>query len=536
MVENLDMLAAIKGELKLLDMIILFVYFGFLITLGYIVSRKISTSEHFMLAGKKIPGWAAGLSVMCAYTSSISYIATPGKSFNTNFHPFLFAVGMIPVAFIVCKLVVHYYRKIQLISVYQYLENRLGSWGRVYAALAFLLYMVGRIAVILYLACLLLGQFFTPIDNYTQNLLFLIVVVGVITIVYTLLGGMGAVIWADVVQAIIMLSGIAVCGSILTYHIVKGPDPAIVDAWEAGKFSLGSLDFSLAKRTIWLMLLYSVTENMRNLMADQNYVQKYISCSEEKEAKKSIWVATTIYVIMTFVFVYIGVALWSFYHGTGILEKAMVTKGDDIFPYYISTELFTGLRGLLIAAIMAAAISTIATAFNASATIWLQDFHKKFINPGISDRQSVVLLRILTVIWGVLGIGFAMLMIQAQSALDVWWQISGIFGGGILGLFLLALLKVRLRFWQGIVAIVASILFIFWGSFFRESDPIYLMSLLRNISPDSWNTTINSIQCNFDRIIIGALGTGVLMLVAYILSLTNRGKDILFPSDEQQNE
>lgn len=529
MVLNPDMLGAIQGELKLLDIIILFAYFGFLITLGYIVSRKISTSEHFMLAGKKIPGWAAGLSVMCAYTSSISYIATPGKSFESNFHPFLFAVGMVPVAFIVCKFVVHYYRKIQLISVYQYLENKLGSWGRVYAALAFMLYMIGRIAVILYLACLLLGQFFTPIDDYTRNLLFLIVVVGIITIIYTLLGGMGAVIWADVVQAVIMLSGIAVCGGILTYHIVKGPDPAIATAWEAGKFSLGSLDFTLARRTIWVMIIYSVTENLRNLMADQNYVQKYISCSEEKEAKRSIWVATTIYVIMTFIFVYIGVALWSFYHGTGILEKAMVTKGDDVFPHYIATELFTGLRGLLIAAIMAAAISTIATAFNASATIWLQDFHKRIINPGISDRHSVVILRVVTVIWGVLGIGFALLMIKAQSALDVWWQISGIFGGGILGLFLLALLKVRLRLWQGVIAITASVLFIFWGSFLRESNPIYLMNLI----PETWR---DSIDCEFDRIIVGALGTGVLMLIAYIFSLTNRGKVVFVPTDEREEQ
>jgi SSS family solute:Na+ symporter len=533
MLEALSFLAAaqpeevmIKGHLDILDLVILIGYFVVLIGLGIYTSRKIVSSEEFMVAGRRIPGWAAGLSVMCAYTSSLSYIATPGKSFGSNWNPVLFAYMMIPVAFFVCHYIIAYYRKIGIISVYGFLERRLGAWGRIYAAISFMLYMIGRIASILFLTGLLLSMFAHPLEG-NANLIAMVVFIGVITIIYTLLGGMEAVIWADVMQAVIMLSGIVIVCIILTYKITTGPEPAIASAWEAGKFSLGKwnlslMDQTLANRTILVMVIFGLTENLRNLMADQNYVQKYASCSSVKEAKKSIWVATIIYSIMTTLFIYIGTALWAHYHGTNILEEAQITKQDYVFPYYISTELFTGFRGLLIAAILAAAISTIATAFNCAATIWLQDFHQKYINKNITDKQSINMLRIVTVIWGILGIGFACMMLKAKSVLDVWWTMSGIFGGGILGLFLLALLRVKLRMWQGIVAIVCSIVFIFWGVFVRVGKTI----------PFTEIEFSEKITCNIDPIIVGALGTGVLVGIGYLLSLFNKGMESPVPAEQ----
>jgi SSS family solute:Na+ symporter len=312
-------------------MMIIGAYFVVLIGLGVYTSRKIVSSEEFMVAGRRIPGWAAGLSVMCAYTSSLSYIATPGKSFGSNWNPVLFAYAMLPVALFVTYHIISYYRSIGLISVYEFLEKRLGRWARVYAAISFMLYMIARIAAILYLTALLFDKFAPDLTallfdklapvlaNPTYNVILLILVIGVITVIYTLLGGMEAVIWADVMQAVIMLSGIAICCGILTYKIVQGPEPAIVSAWEAGKFSLGKwklslADQTLANRTILVMIIFGVTENLRNLMADQNYVQKFAACSTEREAKKSVWVATIIYVIMTTTFIYIGTALYAHYH------------------------------------------------------------------------------------------------------------------------------------------------------------------------------------------------------------------------------
>jgi SSS family solute:Na+ symporter len=212
-----------------------------------------------------------------------------------------------------------------------------------------------------------------------------------------------------------------------------------------------------------------------------------------------------IYIPLTAVFLYIGTALFAFYSAPAHPLGDGITRGDQVFPYFIATQLPAGLKGLVIAAIIAAAMSTVDSALNCSATVLLLDFHKRYFNPEIEDRASVVFLRLATAVWGLLGTGFALLMIRARSALDVWWQISGIFGGGILGLFILSLLRVRLRLWQGLASVAVSIAVISWGTFARNLPP-------------SWRWA----QCDLDGIIVGAIGTLVLMVVAVVFGLTNR--------------
>src|SRR4030042_193788 len=179
------------ASLGKIDIGILFLYSLIMIGMGVYYSRRCRTADEFMVAGRSIPAWAA---VLSAYTSSISYIATPGKAFDSNWHPIIFSLCIFPVAWLVCKYAVPYYRKKQLISVYAFLEDRLGTWGRLYAALSFLLYMVSRVAVILYLVSLLMSKF------VPWNICIVIIIICLVTIIYTLLGGMEAVIWTDVVQ------------------------------------------------------------------------------------------------------------------------------------------------------------------------------------------------------------------------------------------------------------------------------------------------------------------------------------------------
>ena len=490
-----------QGSLGAVDIGILLVYCCVLIGMGVYYRRKCRTAEQFMVADRSIPAWAAGLAVMSAYTSSISYIATPGKAFDSNWHPIIFSLCILPVAWLVCRYAVPYYRRTRLISVYSFLEDRLGPWGRVYAALAFVLYMIGRVAVILYLASLLLSTF------VPWNIGLVIIVIGLVTIVYTLLGGMEAVIWTDVMQSVIMIAGILFCAVALSRHVFSGEVPLIYAAVDRGKFSLGSLELSLSSRTIWVMIIYGVTENLRSLLADQNYVQKYCSVPTEREAKRSIWIAMLIYIPLTAVFLYIGTTLFAFYSRGDELAQAGIVKGDEVFPYYIATKVPAGLKGLIVAAILAAAMSTVDSALNCSATVLLLDFHKRYLNPDISEQASVLFLRLGTVVWGLLGTGAALLLIQAKSILDIWWQISGIFGGVLLGLFLLAVLRVRLRLWQGLASIGVSIAVIIWGT------------SARNL-PASWQWA----QCNLDAIIVGAAGTAALMVVAIVFGLTNRSE------------
>ncbi|MEN8187443.1 MAG: sodium/solute symporter [Bacteroidota bacterium] len=488
-------------HLGLIDTSILVLYGLILVGMGIYFFRKTKTSEDFMVAGRGIPAWAAGIAVMSAYTSSISYIAVPGKAFDSNWHPLIFALSAIPVTWFVTKYVIPHYRKNNIISVYKYLEDKIGEWGRVYASFSFLLFMVGRIAVILYLSSLLLVSF---IDMDIRMLIFLI---GVVTIIYTLMGGMEAVIWTDVMQSVVMIGGILFAGYLLTTEVFSKPEFLIQNAFDVDKFSLGDTSFSLSSRTIWVMIIYGVSENVRNLIADQNYTQKYSSVPTEKKAKRSVWIAMLIYLPLTAIFLYIGTTLFAFYSGSANTLDPSIVKGDQVFPYFIATELPVGIKGLIIAAILAASMSTVDSALNSSATVLFLDYYKKYFRKDATEEKSINFLRWTTVFWGILGIAFALLMIKAKSALDVWWQISGIFGGGILGLFLLAIFNVKISRTQGIISVIFSILIIIWGTFLRDL-------------PDN----LSWLESTIDPIIIGAVSTVGLVMLALIFVVVNKKK------------
>lgn len=488
-------------QLGTVDTAILVLYGLLMIGMGIYFLRKTKTSEEFMVAGRGIPAWAAGIAVMSAYTSSISYIAVPGKAFDENWHPLIFALTAIPVTWFVTEYVIPHYRKHQIISVYKYLEDKIGEWGRVYASLSFVLFMIGRTAVILYLSSLLLTSFI-DVDIRT-----LILIIGILTIAYTLMGGMEAVIWTDVIQSVIMIGGLLFSAYILTTEIFTEPDFLVQKALDENKFSLGDTSFSLSSRTIWVMIIYGVTENIRNLMADQNYTQKYSAVATEKKAKRSVWIAMLIYLPLTAIFLYIGTAMFAFYSGSGHVLDPSILKGDEVFPFFIATELPVGLKGLIIAAILAASMSTVDSALNSSATVLYLDYYKKYFRPKASEKSSIGFLRITTIVWGVFGIVFGLLLIDTESALDIWWQISGIFGGGILGLFLLAIFNVKIQHWQGIVSVVFSILIIIWGTFLRDLPPSY-----------------NWLECTLDSIIVGAVATAGLILLALVFVVFNKQK------------
>jgi len=486
------------GNLAFFDYLILVIYGIILLAMGFYFAKKMKTAGQFMTANGKIPGWAAGLAVMSAYTSSISYIATPGKAFDSDWHPIIFAICMAPVSWFAVVRIIPLYRKLQLISVYSFLQERLGNWARYYAAFSFLLFMVGRMAVILYLVALLIQPFIGG------ELIWIIIVIGFITILYTLMGGVEAVIWTDVMQSMVMVAGILYTVFFLGKMVFLPSPELLTQAYDAGKFSWGISDFSFDKRTLWVMIIYGLTENLRNLLADQNYVQKYATVQSEAAAAKSMKLATGIYFFLNICFLFIGTALFYFYQVQESLP-ASVTKGDQVFPYFIATQMPVGLKGLILAAIIAAAMSTVDSALNCSATVIWIDFLKDRFKDNPSEEKQMSILKSATWIWGIMGTLFAIWMIQAKSALDVWWQLSGIFGGGILGLFVLALMNIKITSLHGIIAILLSIIVISWSTFARNL-PEYL----------------NWLNCSIDPILSGVLGTLALLGYAGIIQLINR--------------
>ncbi len=482
---NLPLKPAMNYPLGTIDTAILVLYGLLMVAIGFIGSIA----------------RAAGIAVMGAYTNSISFIAVPGKAFDKNWDPLIFALTAIPVTWFVAEYVIPHYRKHKIISVYKYLEEKTGDWGRVYASLSFVLFMIGRTAVILYLSSLLLTTFI-DVDIRT-----LILIIGVLTIAYTLMGGMEAVIWTDVLQSIIMIGGLLFSAYLLTMEIFSEPDFLEQMGFDANKSSLGDASFSSDGRTVWVMIMFVITENIRNLMADQNYTQKYSAVATEKKAKKSLWLALLIYLPLTAIFLYIGTALVSYYSGGGHTLDPSIVKGDEVFPYFIANELPVGLKGLILVAILAASMSTVDSALSSSSTVLFLDY-KRYCRPNASAKSNIRFLRLTTVLWGFLGIAFALLFIGAESAFDIWWQISGIFGGGILGLFLLALFNFKIKPSQGIISVVFSILIIIWGSILRESP-----------------SGFTCMECSLDPIIVGSgAKVGLLSLAPIFVASNKRNK------------
>jgi SSS family solute:Na+ symporter len=404
-----------------------------MVAMGLWFARKNKTPDQFMKAGGAIPGWAVGLSIFGTYVSSISFLALPGKAYATNWNPFVFSLAIPVAAWVAVKWWVPFYRRSGEISAYVHLEKRFGPWARTYAVACYLLTQLGRMGTIMYL----LGVALQPMTGW--SLPTIIWLTGIIVIVYTLVGGMEAVIWTDVVQSIVFIVGALACVAVLLLGLPQGPRQGLDIAMRHNKFSLGSFDLSLSQATVWVVLLNGLFLNLQNFGIDQSYVQRYATASSDQEATKSVWLGSLLYIPISAVFFLIGTLLFAYYQAKPDLLPPG-TADDGVFPHFITTSLPVGLGGLVIAAIFAAAQSTLASSINCSATLTLCDIYRRYLRPCASESESMTVLRVATIAFGLAGTAAALAMIGVGSALDVWWAVASICSGGMLGLFLLGIL------------------------------------------------------------------------------------------------
>jgi len=418
--------------------------------------RRSNTMEGFTLAGKLIPGWAIGLSLLATYLSSISFLANPGKSYASDWRPFVFSLTL-PIAILVAtRWFIPLYRNTVKTTAYEYLEQRFGVWARVYMGAAYILLQIGRFAVVLYLTALALASLLAT-DTAT-----LIVLLGGLTIAYTLVGGFAAVIWTDVVQSVVLLLGGMFCLYLLLSHMPGGWEQLSATAARQDKFALGSMDADLLVQGFWVIFIFGIVENLKNFSVDQNYVQRFLSAPSEAQARKSLWLGGLLYIPVSALFFMIGTALFVYY--LNVPAAGLPEEADKVFPYFIVNELPTGLVGLVIAGVLAAGMSTLDSSLNSSATVWTVDFYKRLLRSDADDARQVTVIRTATAIIGVLATAASLLMIDAKSALDVWWKLSAVFGGGMLGLFLCALFYRHMQPRQAMFATVVGVLFVAWAT------------------------------------------------------------------------
>ncbi len=473
-------------SLEILDFLVIGLYLAGVIGLGLWFVRTSGTTSEFMVAGGSIPGWAVGLSVFGTFLSSNTFIAYPGKAYASNWNALAFSFSLPIAAWIAAKYFVPFYRTHGGVSAYEHLEARFGSWARVYGVVCYLLTQVVRMGVIFVAVSLVIAQ----LTGWPQ--LAIILVAGGLITFYTTLGGIEAVIWTDVVQSVVLGLGAILLLVLLLAGMPDGPGQAVAIAWQNDKFSLGDFSTSLVAATFWVTLTYGVFENMRNFGIDQNYVQRYHTARSQREAARSLWFGTLLYVPMSVVFFMIGSALFAYYESHPesladvrsdvattklIADKELVNKqtiaaraatltsadiGDRVLPHFIGTRLPAGLRGLLIAAIFAAAMSSIDTSLNSSSTVILIDIYKRHIRPDAGERESMVVLYTATTLMGVIAMGVAIALIGVKSVLDAYWTLASILAGGLLGLFLLGLISRRAGQPAAVAGVVAGIAAVLW--------------------------------------------------------------------------
>jgi SSS family solute:Na+ symporter len=312
-----------------------------------------------------------------------------------------------------------------------------------------------------------LGLVVAPLTGWPVNVT--IIVTGALMTAYTMVGGMKAMVWVGVLHSVVLVSGTALCLAAVVRQTPGGFDEILRTGAAADKFSLGSFGPSLAEPTFWVMLLFGLATHLSNFAVDQSYVQRYLVARDDREAAKSVWITALMYVPVAAIFFFIGTSLFVFYGSHPELASAF-DNPDKAFPHFISTQLPIGAAGLVVAAIFAASMDSNLTSM---ATLTLNDVYLRFLRPNAGEREALVAVRLATLLWGAAGTGLALAIprIGGETGLDAWWQLAGLFSGGVLGLFLLGLVS-RADNAAGVIGVIIGVLVITWMTLPALAKPL----------------------------------------------------------------
>jgi SSS family solute:Na+ symporter len=481
-------------NLPLVDIAIIIIYLIAMVLVGVYFSARNTSADQFTRAAGRIPGWAIGISIYATFLSSNTFLGVPGKAFGGNWNAFVFSLSMPLAAWFATRYFVPFYRSTGEVSAYTNLEKRFGTWARTYAVTCFLLTQLARIGSIFFGISLTLQA----LTGY--SLVTIMVVVGICIVIYTVMGGIEAVIWTEVVQGVLKTLGAVIIIYLVVKEVPGGFNDILTTGSAEDKFGLGTFQFDLKSSSFWVVLLYGFFINLNNFGMDQNYVQRYHTASSPGEANKSVWLCIWIYVPVSLLFFLIGTCLYTYYMqnpallqtiklqaaseqlGLQITDPSVMQLAgrmvpsdyaDKVMPHFMVHMIPTGLLGLIVSAILSAAMSTISSGMNASATVFTEDIYKRYFNPESTEKNSLRVLYVATVVVGLAGMLCGIAMIGIKSLLDVWWTLSGIFAGGMLGLFLLGIISRRVVNKDAITGTVTGILVILWMTFSYLIPPQY---------------------------------------------------------------
>ncbi len=419
------------------------VYMGF-----YFVKREKKTEDYF-LAGHRIPWWAAGFSIIATIFSGDTFFSQPALVYSVDWfmYPQKLCFAIIPILIIFFYL--PFYRRLNLTTAYEYLEYRFNYFVRLYGSAQFILYQLVRSSMVLFLPSIALSTI-TGLNIYIC-----ILSMGVLCTFYTVMGGIEAVIWTDVIQAIVLILGAIITLIIVPFYIDGGISGFIQTGITDNKFRMLYLDGDISDmRNTWVMLIGSTFGALVAYSSDQAIVQRYFTTPDEKTAAKSLWLNAILVFPITFILYAVGSALYVYYKSNpAALDLGM--QNDAIYPLFITQKIPIGLAGLVIAAIFAVSMSTLDSGMNSIATAVVTDFYQRLFRSS-TEIRSLNLARLVTLAVGVFATIVAMLFatMDIKSVTLFFVSLLGLIGSGLGGLFALGIFTQRAN-WSG--ALVGAI-------------------------------------------------------------------------------
>ncbi len=426
-----------------------------LVFMGVYLSRREQNTEDFFLAGRRIPWWAAGLSIFGTQLSAISIVAAPAKVFATDWTYFLANVAAVMIMPVVVYCYLPFYRRLNVTTAYEYLERRFNLGVRLFGSVAFMGYQLGRMAIVLFLPAIAL----TTVTGV--NVFLCILVMGLLCTFYTVAGGIEAVIWTDVLQVIVLLGGV-ILSLILIFSGIGGFGNFVSIGMADNKFHTFTWSWDFTTTAVWVVLGGNLFANLGPYTSDQAVVQRYLTTKDEKAAARSIWTNTALMIPGTFLWFILGTALYVFYKlHPGRLDPGI--SPDAIFPLFIAQQVPAGASGLIIAALFAATMSTLDSSLNSVATSMVTDFYRR-LRSGVTDASCLRLAKWLTALLGVsaTSVALAMATFRIESLWDVFQQVMGLFGGALAGVFALGIFSRRATGAGALAGAALSVVVLYW--------------------------------------------------------------------------
>lgn len=459
-------------QLAFLDWFIVAVYLGAMLALGvffYLRAKKGSTAD-FFVGSRAIPFWAAGVSIYATNTSSISYVAIPAKAFETDWQYFQGKMVTVIGLMFVAVWIVPVLRRLDLVSVFNYLEMRFNGTIRMLAsALCMFMHVGARMSVVLFLPAL-------AISTITgTDVVWSILLMGVCTIIYTTMGGMRAVVWTDFFQVIVLMGGALFAIGYVFWSL--GGDAVFETARLYDKTNTWNFTFDFTSPTIWGFLLLILLDTVLTFPKDQVLMQRTLATSSDKNAGRSIWIFAAVLLPGGFIFYVIGTVLFAYYKAHPERLDPLLPI-DATFPLFIAAELPTGVTGLIIAGIFAAAMGTLSSTINSVATLLSVDFYERLAKD-VTQQKSVRFAEWMSVVIGVIGIGLALLLSRydIHSLLDLTIELAGLFGGGFAGAYTLGMFTKRANSQGVAIGIACAIVVTLAAWIFKLVHPYFYLAI-----------------------------------------------------------